>query len=83
MESKKSLPISLYAYKRNGKPTIDLRVRINDRDIIKGVITAALTDKPIIVYPVLRYKVLALGRFIELGILKKDEKDGKYVFDMK
>lgn len=77
----KSLTINMRISHKDGKPSLELRKVTTDNDIIKGIISAAFHEKPIIIYPMFTNKIKSIGTLLEKGIIYKDI-DDKYYFTL-
>ena len=73
-----SLPIIVSS--KNGKPNLMLRLSSTNIDIIKGVVSAAFHDKPIIVQPAFTDKLRSINSMMEKGILYREKENYYFSF---
>lgn len=77
-----NLPIIIVHLKtniNNDKPCLELRKIIFDMDLIKTLVDACMTDKPVLIFPTTKNKLLFSNSLVEKGIMFRD-KTGKLVF---
>jgi hypothetical protein len=72
--------VNIIMTQTHDKPSIELRRTISDMEDIKEIISCAIHEKPILVYPTFTDKLKSLGILVEKGIVYKDSEDGKYYF---
>ena len=70
--------VNLHIKKHNGSPGVELRRLIMDDDNIKSLVTAAFHERPIIIQPVVRDKLKAIGSLADVGLIYR--KEGEFYF---
>lgn len=65
---------------KHGKNALEIRTLTTDTQIIKKILTAAISNQPIIVYPTFRDTLKALAELSERKIIKYNIYKGKYAF---
>ena len=74
----KSIFLYLSLYDKNDATALELRRVLTNPDEISLILYAALRDEPIIIYPLFRNKVRAVGILKERGIIKQNSKTAEY-----
>lgn len=74
------LDASIVVSQDSTAPIIELRRRIRDFELIKGVVSAAFYDKPILIRPIFRDKFRAIAALTEKGILVFDNETKEFKF---
>lgn len=74
------LQTNLIILERNGKPALEIRKLISDPDYIKAIITAALSGKMIVVMPIFRDRIRAVGTLCEKNILEYNAEKKEYYY---
>ena len=76
-------PLELYLQisEKNGNPALEVRKLITDAASMKAIISAAMWNRPVAVYPTFRERLRALNNLQERGIIFMAE-DGSYHFNI-
>lgn len=64
--------VSIVVTQKNSKPAIELRALTTDPNIIKGLVSCAYHDIPVIVMPKFYDLTKSLASLVDKGILYKD-----------
>ena len=73
-------PVNLRISEKNGNPSLEIRKITTNSSVIKIIIDAAMTGKPIIVFPTFRDRMRALGTLQEKKIIKYNSEKQCYDF---
>jgi hypothetical protein len=65
---------------KNDLPALEVRRATSDLILIKMLVTCAIYDKPLIVLPTFKNKILSVNALIEKGILFRNKEDNKLYF---
>jgi hypothetical protein len=72
------LMVSLHVKKHNDQPAVELRRVIMRDELLKALVTAAIHERPVIIQPVFKDKLQAVGSLCDLGVLYRE--DGEFYF---
>lgn len=72
IKTDKVMDISLRTTTNNDNPALELRKILTDPDLIKMTIASAFLERPLIIYPKFRNKIIALNILIEKGIIFRE-----------
>jgi hypothetical protein len=72
--------VSMTVMEKHGRPCIEVRTLFSDPEIIRGLITAAYNERPVMIQPKFSDKMRSLSTLIDKGIIYRDNGDGNFYF---
>jgi len=74
------LHISVYISHEKGFPTLYLRKKIKEKELLKLIASAALNEQPILIYPFFKTKIQGISSLLKNGVIYFNKEEDNYSF---